>query len=362
MKKKFFVLMIVWVFALNGIVATTAAAQTGKMTNQTGRQLVSLLPASDGAMTLNMQRVLSEALPQVLSGNQPLLADVLGKIDEVKAKTGIDLRQFEQIAVGISYKKISNEAAARKIIFEPIFLARGTLDANSLLTLLKSGSNGRYREEKIGGRTVYIMTAQFKVAPNKTDKQRSMIHGAIDGMFENLSEEIAATALNGNTLAVGSTARIRQLLTTGTPRIGSDVLSLISRKPNAIMSFGLKLPEGLSSFVNLGDDELGKNLDAIRFMAGAADVVDGNATVSILARTSGAEQAKSLQQQVEGFQQLGKMFIGSKKGTDSQVYARMIDNVKIARAASDVTLDLQIPQSDINILLNKNNAGASAAK
>jgi hypothetical protein len=51
---------------------------------------------------------------------------------------------------------------------------------------------------------------------------------------------------------------------------------------------------------------------------------------------------------------LGKSFLGSGgKSEDKQVFSRMIDNVKIARGdgSNEVTLDLQVPQNDINILL-----------
>ncbi|MDQ3321842.1 MAG: hypothetical protein M3525_05330 [Acidobacteriota bacterium] len=351
MKKNFFALIIVWAFALSGV----AAAQTNTAGAQTN-QLVNLLPASDGAMTFNMQRLLSEALPQILSGNQPILADVLEHIDRVKAKTGIDLRQFEQIAVGVSSRK----NATSELDFEPVILARGTLNANQLLTLGKIASNSKYREEKIGSRTIYIFTPQTAQAviktlppPNQPSvKTRSTIEKALDRMFNRLSSELAVAAFDNNTLAIGSPARLRETFG-ATPRISGDVLDLTSRKPNALVNFSASLPSGLSSFFKLDNDELGKTLDSIRFMAGAIDVNDGNATVSLTAKTSKPEQATSFQEQLEGFQNIGKIFLGGAKGADRQVYARLVENVKIGRAANEVMLDLQVPQSDINFLLDK---------
>jgi hypothetical protein len=43
----------------------------------------------------DIKRFLDSALPQMLSGNQPMLDEVRQAIDEAKAKTGIDVRQFE---------------------------------------------------------------------------------------------------------------------------------------------------------------------------------------------------------------------------------------------------------------------------
>ena len=93
MKRKFFALLVGCTFVLNGIGTVFADAESKKSKGQTN-QLVALLPVSEGALTLNVQRFFDEALPQILAGNQPMLNNILGKIDEIKNNVGIDLRQF----------------------------------------------------------------------------------------------------------------------------------------------------------------------------------------------------------------------------------------------------------------------------
>ncbi len=358
MIKKISTLFLACAFLLNGVGMVFAASETKETAKQT-TQLAALLPASDGVVTLNMRRVLSEALPQVLSSNQQMLGGILGKLDEVKNNTGLDLRQFEQIAVGVSGKKIS----AREMAFEPVVLARGTFNAGALLALAKVAAKGKYREEKFGARTVYIFSPkdmaqpQFKTIPlpnkqmpNKTVKQPSMIEKTIDKMFKGLSDEVAVTAYDKDTLAIGSIARVRETVDAKT-RIGADVLALVNRKPNQIMSFGVKLPNGLSQFIDLDNDEIGKNLEAIRQISGAVDVGGGNAIISLVAKTLEAAQAKTLQETLEGLQMVGKAFIGGAKGADKKVFARMIDNAKISQSGNEVMLDLQVAQSDIDILV-----------
>lgn len=352
MMTKFFALLIVCAFALNGIGAATAfpLPDTNKKDGQ-ANQLAALLPASDGAMTLNVQKALSVALPQILSGNQQMIADILGEIDKIKVKTGIDLRQFEQITVGVSSKK----NAARELEFEPVVLARGTFNANALIAAIKPVIKATYREEKIGDRTVSVFTAKetVKKTQNPSAKPPSAFEKSLDKMFDNLSREFAVTTFDDKTLVIGSLARVRETFAATVPRIGGDVLDLISRKPDSLASFALKLPEGISDFIQLGNDEFGKNLDAIRFLAGSLDVADGNAAVSLTAKTAQAEQAQSLQEQLDGLKGLGKILIGGMKGADKQIFSRMLDNVKIGRNLSEITIDLQVPQSDINTLLNK---------
>ena len=352
MKRKFFALLVVCTFVLNGI-STVFADTKSKKSKQQTNQLTTLLPASEGALTLNVQRFLNEALPQVLAGNQPMLNNILGKIDEIKNNVGIDLRQFEQVAVGVQSKQIS----PTEIDFEPIVLARGTFNAGALVAVAKVASNGKYREEKIGDKTVYVFTMKELVEKDKPSTAKpkakdSIFEKAIDKMFAGLSRELAVTVYDNSTLAIGSLARVREMINAKT-RISSEILSLVNRKPSAVISFGTNLPSGLSKFIDLDNDEFGKNIDAIRQMSGAMDVNDGNTVVALMAKTLKADQAQGLQETLEGLQLVGKAFLGSSKSADKKVYGRMVDNAKISRNGNEVMLDLQVPNSDINILIGE---------
>jgi hypothetical protein len=352
MKKKIFALLVVSAFVLNGIgtvLADTNTKKSGKQRNQ----LSALLPASDGVVTVNIQKLLSEALPQILSGNQPVLSGILGKFEEMKAQTGIDLRQFEQVAIGVTTKTVS----AKKIDFEPILLARGSFNPGAILAMAKvAASTAKYREEKIGDKTVYIFSSKKTLPDNnpQTGKTSILLPGlgiiVSSDWLKHFSHELAVTSFDANTLAIGSLPRMRELLQTKT-RVAADVLELANRKPNAVISFGAKLPNGMSSLVNLENDELGKNLDAIRQLSGALDVTDGSAAVSLMARTLRPEQAKGLQETLQGLQMLAPALLGSSKGADKKVFARIIENATVSLSGSDVMLDVRIPKSDIDILV-----------
>lgn len=349
MKKKIFALFAAFGFVLNAFGAASADTKTNA--SQTN-QLVTLLPASNGVFTFDAKRLFNDALPQILSANPLLLTEITGKIDDVKTKTGIDLRQFEQIAVGFSGKQTANEVS-----LEPVVLARGSFNAPALLALAKIASKGKYREEKIGGKTVFVFKIEHKEDTGKTSrnnptKKNSLIDQAIDKMFDSLTNELAVAAYDNNTLALGTLTRLRETFQ-GKARVNNEILSLINRKPNAILSFAANFPLGLSPFLTLDNDELGKNLDAIRQISGSMDVSGGNASVSVTAKTLKPEQAQNLQETVQGLQSIGKAFLGNSKSEDKQVYGRMIDNARITRAGSEVMLDLQVPQSDIDVLVSK---------
>ena len=327
MKYRIFAVLVLSVLVLNLGGSTFADSKTKKG----GNELISLLPASDGVMTLDVRRFFDEALPRLLSSNQPMLAKITGEIDKFEEKTGIDVRKFESIVGGVNSRKVSE----KKYDIEPVVIARGQMSSASLIGAAKLASNGKYTEERAGERTIYIFSGT-KIA-GKTEAEK------FDGV-------IAVTAIDSTTIAFGTLARVRQTLEAKT-KVGLDLIGLLERNPVAVTSFAAKLPAGMKSFMPLDNDELGKNIDSIQYIYGNADVAADIASLHVTARTLQNAQAKGLHETLEGLQMLGKAFLGGAKGSDKQVFARMIENVKFSVRANEVMFDLQVPQSDIDILV-----------
>ncbi len=344
MKNKIFALFVLTAFILSAVALIFADTKTSKTNNE----LAALLPASDMVVTLDAQRLFNQALPQVLSANQEMLGEINAHIDALKSKTGLDARQFQQVAVGLTTKQIS----AKDVEFEPFVLARGSFNSGALLAVAKMASNGKYREEKIGSRTVYIFTPKEIAEANKPTTKNSFLSKILDKVTKNLTREVAITTYDDKTLAFGTPARVREAFGTKT-RIAADVLGLVNRNPNAVVSFGGRMPNGMSAFLPFENDELGKNLDSIRQVSGGLNIGDGNATLSVTAKTLKDEQAQGLKDTMEGLQVLGKAFLGGSKSADKQVYARMVENAKISRNGSEVSFDLQVPQTDIDVIISK---------
>jgi hypothetical protein len=353
MKKKFFILFTALIFTLNAFGTTFADTKEAKKLNNATKtaptqttQLMSALPASDAVMTLDIKRLMTDALPKVLATKPQMVTQINAKIDEIKGKIGIDLREFEQIAAGVSYKKIS----ATETDFDPVIYARGKFNAGAFLGIAKLASKGKYREEKVGDKTIYVFQvteiAQQNAPQNTNPAQKSII----DRFLDNLSKEIALTNYDNNTLAIGSLARVKESLSSGA-RVSPELLSLANRKRTAIMSFGANVPAGMSQFINLDIDELGKNLDSIRQLYGTFDFAAGNAVLSATARTTNANEAQSLEEMISGLQMIGKSLLAGSKGADKQIYAGLVEKAVISRKANEVMLDLQIPQADVDALV-----------
>ncbi len=320
-----------------------------KTSAKNANELAAFLPSSDIVVTFDAQKTFNTALPQVLSANQEMLDKINAHIEGIKGKIGIDARQFEQVAIGAKTAQISGD----KTEIEPFILARGSFNSTQLITAAKLVSKGRYTEEKIGSRTVYIFKINEIAAQNKPQPDNSFFGKITDKMLKSVSNEIAVTAYDNNTLAFGTAARLREAFADDKSRVSAEVLGLASKNPNAVINFGGKMPKGLGALLPIDNDELGKTIDSINRFSGSLDIADGKTNLFVMAKTLKENDATNLYDTIDALKSLGKMFLGGNKSADKQVYARMLENANLTRSGTEVSLDLLVPQSDIDVLVGK---------
>jgi hypothetical protein len=348
MKFKKLAILAILAMVLGAAGAASAKPRAKKKAPKAKAELLTMLPASEIAMTLDAKRLMDEGLPQILSSNQPMLAQIFANIDRLREKTGIDLRHFHQVAVGVSAKR--NEA--KSYVFEPIILARGKFSAAAVIAAAKAEAGNAYREEKMGDRTVFVFSAEKLVADAKSQTGKTAISEILDTVLDGLSREMALAALDGETVAVGSLPQMRSMLEAKT-RLAPEIAAAVARRAGAIASLAGDVPEGMSGFIDLDNDLLGKNLNSIRKLAASMDVSDGATLIWLSARTVDAAQARELKLTLEDLLALGKILLSSTKGADKQVYTRMVENAKVVQTGTEVSLDLRVPQADIDVLIGQ---------
>lgn len=345
MKTKIVVIFIALAFVLSAVAVAFADDKSGKNSKQT-TQLVALLPQSDGVSAVDLKRLMNEALPQILSADKAKFDKLMAVVEDVKAKTGLDLMQFDHFAGGVKTTK----DAAGKFQFEPVMLARGSYNASALVAIAKLVSKGKYREEKVGSRTIYIFSSKEILDDNKPKAKGNVFDSLIDKMIGSLTNEIAVTSYDQKTVAFGSTARVREMIE-GKSRIDGQLLDLVFRSQTAVISFGAIMPKGMSSYLELDNPQIDKNIDAIKQIYGAMDVDQTGTLVKLTAKTNSENSAEELSSFLEGSALVFGGILGAAKGDDKQVYSRMLKNAKITRQGSEVMLDLKVPQSDIDVIL-----------
>ena len=309
--------------------------------------LIAQLPASDAVATINLKRLLNEVVPQILAAQPAKLAEFNAKIDEVKAKTGVDLRQFEQAAVGMKL----GSGAAGKIEAEPIILLRGSFNAAGLVAVGKIALKGKFRQEQIGGTPVTVFTIPEDA--KQTAKPNGQSDEAVENSFDKtMSGEFAVYSVDANTLAVGKLSKVRSVLTDKTAgnHVAADLTALANRNPGAVMSFAGNVPAGSSASLGMGNDQIARIISSLRQMFGSVDMNNGSASFLLAARTAEEPQAKELEESLLGLQMLGKGFLSGKADEKNQVITRAVENLKITRTSSEVQLQANIPQADLNVL------------
>jgi hypothetical protein len=344
MKNSIFTAFTLFAMAVNFAAPALADSKQGATKAGRAGELVALLPASDAVVTMDAGRFLGEALPGLLAGNQTLLGKVNAGLSEVQSKTGIDLRQFDTVAAGINFKKVSE----KKFDADPVVVARGQINSGAIISAAKLAANGKYREEKAGTRTIYIFSPKDIAKQHTAGNPKKQ--AAIDRTTGMLAKDMAVTAFDANTIVGGSVERVRELIA-GRSKVSAELTGYLGRTDGALIDFAAKVPNGMSSLVPLDNDELGKNIDAIRVMYGSMAVTGEMASLNATAKTQQPEQAKGLKETLDGLQMIGKAFLGSSKAADKQVYARMIENAKFTQTGNEVSLLLTVPQSDINVLV-----------
>lgn len=337
-----FVLLTGAAVAQNTGRAVTAAANT---------DLISQLPASDAVANVNLKRLITDALPQILASKPAELEKINASIEKFKGETGLDARSFEQISVGMKFKQVR----AGVIDVEPVALVRGTFNSKGLLALGKVAANGKFRQETVSGKTVYIFTlpeAAKKAAKGAAPRNDKNSH-SIDGFFDRLfTGEISVVALDDNTFALGKPAQIRSMLNPKAATLGADLAQLVQRNQNAIISFAGKMPPGAGAMFGIpANDQFGRVFSSMRLLHGSLDMNGGEALLNLAAQTTENSQAQELEEMLLGLQMLGKGFLGSKKGDKDQVMARLVETLSITREANEVQLRARMPQSDLDLIV-----------
>lgn len=356
MKIRFFALAAIAGLLLNiagFAVASPLQASSGK---HRASRIVSLLPASDGVLVFDSKRFLEEALPKLLAANQPILNEITSKLSEMEAQTGIEIRKFDQVAVGFTMKQT---AGKKEPDVEPVVIAGGEINASSLIALAKVASKGKFREEKVGETPVYVFTIpnKPKAAPKTTSSssakaRTSKIKGMIDQGVKRLDTEVAAATLDENTLVIGSLARVRETIEAGST-VSADINALLFAKETALASFAFKTPAGMARSFGLDADELGANIDGIQYLSGSLDVAAAGTSLQLMARTTKPEQAEALKDLLEVLRSLGGHALATSKKPDQKMLGRIVKSAKLDARGNDVSLDLLVPQADIDILVAK---------
>jgi hypothetical protein len=292
--------------------------------------VLNYLPASDGIALIDVRRLMNETLPRIMAGDAAKLATANAEIEKFKTRTGIDPRSFDRVVLGMRY----SYPTPRVTKLETVAIARGTFDAKALAAAARIAANGKYREEKYRGATIMIITVKDQMK--------------LFGVWDMRINELAVCAVDPHSLAIGTVANVHSAIEAGLKgRAGADLAALATRDPKAVIGFGASIPKELMANLNVGNDTIAKDANAIRQVYGSIGSTETDVSVMLVARTDSAEAANNLNDTVTGLKQLGGLFIGQMAPARKALAQSALDNLKITTRGTEVEIRTQVAAANL---------------
>lgn len=316
------------------VTSATFVGQRPKTVPAAPTSIGSYLPASDGVAIVDVKRMLKETMPSILGGDQAKLAQANAEIDKFKTKTGVDLRTFDRVAVGMRYTYPN--AGTTKL--ETVAIAHGTFDSKSVSASVRAAANGKSREEKYRGLTITVISVNDQIK--------------LLGLWDMNIKELAICPLDQNSLALGSLANVKAAIDAGKAgRAPAELIALATKDPNAVIGFGANVSPELLAKLEVGNDTIAKDISSIKQAYGSVGSTQTDVTVMMVARTDSADAAKNLGDTVEGLRQLGALFITRMAQPRKALAQSALDNLKVTARGTELEIRTQVAAANLAALI-----------
>ena len=331
MNKKVLTSSLALTFLLLNLVSTSGSSPSRPAPPA---DVLSFLPASDAVAVIDVHRLMTEALPRIFVGDTAKLLQANAEIEKFKTRTGIDPHTFDRVALGLRYAYPS--ATVTKI--ETVAIAHGTFDARALVAAGRRAAGGKYREVSHHGATIAVF--------NIGDTIKFL------GLWNMKVNELAACALDRNTLAIGSLPNVRAAIEAGkTGRASSELVALATRDPNALIGLGGNVPAELLKNLNVGSDAIAKDANSIRQVYGSIGMTETDFTLLLVARAATAADARNLNDTVTGLRQLGGILIARMAPAKKNLAQSALDNLTITTRTNELEIRTRFAAADLSAFL-----------
>lgn len=294
------------------------------------------LPVSDAVVTLDVRRLFGEALPRAYASHPEELARINSEVEQFKARTGLDARQFERLALGVSYGR----AASGATTVDAVAIAQGSFNPGALIAGARMAADGKYQEQQHAGKTIYVFNVNERVK--------------LLGLFNLNVTDLAVAQLDAKTLAVGKLARVREAIdaaSSGRGRLSAEMTSLATRTPNAIIGFGGNVPAEAVRNLDLLNGEFSRSVASIRQFYGALGTTERGFLMQSVLRTQDAGAAKTLSDTVAGLKQFAPLLISRYPAAKARLLQGVVEGTRVSATGNEVQISLDLAQADVAALI-----------
>ena len=293
------------------------------------------LPASDAVLTVDVRALFAEVIPRSLGSDKARLAQVSADVDEFRARTGIDAREFDTLAVGARIVPLPSGATK---IDRVTAVARGRFKPEALVAAARAAAKGGLAEQKHGGKTVYVATVNDQLK--------------LFGLARMRVRELAFAVLGQNTLALGEPEDVRAAIDAQAGRGRADMgLLNFPRGAGDFIAFGGNVPAGALAGIDTGiSSNVDRAVASIRGFYGTVGSTAAGLQMMTTLRAGTAADAKQLYDVANALRQMAPGFIAV-AGAKWAFAGRLTEGMKITTKGNEVQLRLEVPQADISAVL-----------
>lgn len=296
------------------------------------------LPSSDVLMYVEVKRLLTDIVPRALAGNSARQTQINADLDKFKTTTGVDPRSIEHLAVGTKLVTPSPNVTRA----ETVMVAQGTFSAPAIVAAGRLAAQGKYREEKYNDKTIYIFSL---------NEQIKML-----GLLRINVGDLAFAALDAGTLAIGTPQNVRNCLdanaATNAKNNNDALTALATRNANAFIGFGGNLPASFAANLNLGNEEITRNIASVKqFYGSIGTTANNNYDVLTVLRTDDAARAQDLSDTLGALKQFAPLLASQLPAPRGKVAQALVDSLQIVKEGSEVQIKLPVAQTDLTTLL-----------
>ena len=338
--------------------APQAAAQ-GPVDAQRTRDALTAFPDSQAVLFVNIQKIVRDALPRFVPPND------LQKLYTEPQKVGFDVKGVEYAIVGVRLTEPLPPGGAPEFV---VFL-RGTFNADSLLSLARAALDTqgiKAANENYGGRTLDILdVASLNKKPGGDGGE-----GSSPSSPPIPYKEVAATALDANTIVVGVPAYVRAAIDaagSGAGRLNAGLIDLATRDPNSLVSLTAALPPSVFQYLDKTGVPKGSEADRLIRSLRQVSLSTGMTALDFTMRASVQTESAADASAISGFVRMGLTMAESgiraelrkKRGAARQEPLAALAALRtFTNTTEDDTLLLgvSVPQKTVAALVKKNMA------
>lgn len=340
---------------------------------------LTMLPASDVIIDLNVRRIFTEALPRMLAKAPAKLAEMNRSLDKLKTMIGIDVRAVERIVIGGRMPAGGLVPSSTTSMPDGVFIAQGEFDVERLVSLASSASKGSVVKQTHNGTSVRTWTF---------DNQAQQAGRGLPAV-----REISVASIDQQTLVVGTPIVVRECLDIyhagGGSEVNSELIKLATQNPAALIAVGIKLKPGAaasdtgaSSLTNpkrglqLGgmdkfgtspaegstavstpaDDSFTKMFESIEQVHASVGMTVLGLDALLIARTKTVEQAQEMNNSIAGLRQMIESSIPKNPNTRSP-----FSGLNVSSNGNEVRIHVQMTQNEVASLVAERAAARGKA-